>query len=477
MTKGGGSFVSNYILYLLTQALNLVTPFIVLPIISKRLGIIGMGDVSYVIAISQVFITIGAAGLLNYGNRKISSSLNVVSDFRLLFSIQIITSILSYAFFLVYIKKFEEQYNHYFFISSIGVLANIFDFSWYFISQNKIKNITIRNLFVKVIMILGILFLVKNREDILVYLYIYFGTTFLLNLLMCGFIHSDHFKIWKIKLQQILQELGKVFIFFIPTMLMLVYASFDKILLAKIVNNESLVIYDNSLKIITILCVLTASLSPLMVARMSKTEEGDIKKLVGFSLSFVCYFSFPMVFGIIAISENLVNVLFDKSFNGMIQSMRILAPIIFFIGLGDIMVNQIIISTNKDRQYIIVMASMVITSLLLNLLLIPIFGVTGASVSNLLSHFLILGVEYYFCRNYINIKLLLTVSFAPFIASIIMMLVIQNLDIFPVQSMNMIIKILVGMAIFVILNHIMKTKFQQEVLSYALLKLKKRNEK
>ncbi|RDC54242.1 hypothetical protein DU508_22405 [Pedobacter chinensis] len=466
-------FFVNYLLYLLTQFLNLVTPFIILPILSRRLGVEGVGNVSYVLAISQVFITISAAGMINYGNRKLSASKNIEQDFRLLFSIQLFTSTLAVVFFLAYTFFIEKKLTDLFLISCLGVLANIFDFSWYFIAANKIKNITFRNIIVKVIMAVGTFFFVNDVQDIDIYLYLYFGATFLLNLLMVSSLPKSYLFIFKLKLREFFEELRKVSLFFVPTLLMLMYASFDKIFLAKSISNSSLAIYDNALKIITILCVITASLSPLMVSKLASSEEKQITRLVEGSVSFVCYVAFPILFGIIAIAGNLVDVLFGHEFIEMTRVLIILSPIIFFIGIGDVLVNQIIISMHMDKKYTLVMLVMVILSVILNIILIPRFNHDGAAYGNMLSHFLILFLEFYICAKYLSVANVIRLSLIPLTAAVLMFFSVTFLDISSLAWVNLLVKITVGFASYILAGFLLGSKFQKDFIIYLLNKIKK----
>lgn len=472
-TQNKSSFIINYLLYLSTQILNLLTPFFILPIISRRLGISGLGSISYVLTISQVFITIASAGLLNYGNRKISGSMDVSKDFKLLFFIQLTTSLLSLCFYAYYIFVFEAQYYQFFLIAGLGIIANVFDFSWYFIAVNQVRKVALRNTLLKLCMIVGTLIFVKTVKDIDLYLYIYFGSTLILNLFMLLNINSSYFNLRQLVLKEIIEEFKKVTLFFAPTILMLIYSSFDKIFLADRISHASLAIYDNSLKIITILCVLTASLSPLMVAKMSSMKgDKDLSKLIGKSLSFVCFISFPMVFGIISIANELVVILFGKAFYEMVSILKILAPIIVFIGLGDILVNQIIISTHKDKQYLMVMIIMVVLTILLNLSLIPYYSHYGAAVSNTLSHLLILSIEFYYCRKFFTRPQLFEASLLPLLSSFIMFIILYNISLSNIPLINISLKICLGFVSYTFINALLGLKFQKEIIGLLVNKFK-----
>lgn len=70
------SIKKNFIYSTAYQILNVITPFISAPYISRVLGAEGIGIQSYTASIQQYFLLLASLGTLSYGAREISMNRN-----------------------------------------------------------------------------------------------------------------------------------------------------------------------------------------------------------------------------------------------------------------------------------------------------------------------------------------------------------------------------------------------------------------
>ena len=66
----------NYFYNSIYTILNMILPLITVPYLSRVLGVEGIGIYAFSYSIAQYFVLIAKLGLVNYGTREISKSVN-----------------------------------------------------------------------------------------------------------------------------------------------------------------------------------------------------------------------------------------------------------------------------------------------------------------------------------------------------------------------------------------------------------------
>ena len=104
---------------------------------------------------------------------------------------------------------------------------------------------------------------------------------------------------------------------FIPQIAIQIYTVLDKVMIGAIITDKSEVgYYEQSQKIIKMLLTVVTSLGTVMVPRIANTFiNGDTKKIQEYmkrAFNFVFLIAFPMMFGVLAISNNFVPIFLDK---------------------------------------------------------------------------------------------------------------------------------------------------------------------
>ena len=137
------------------------------------------------------------------------------------------------------------------------------------------------------------------------------------------------------------------------------------------------------------------------------------------SFRLVLLFSFPLLFGTIAISDLFIPLFLGPGYEKTALIMKVICPIILLIGLSNVTGVQYLLPTKQQRKYII---SVIIGSLInitLNLILIPKYNALGASIGTIVAELIVTGVQIFFTRNDFNYKNILKCSPRYIIASLI----------------------------------------------------------
>ena len=170
------SIAKNYIYNMVYQVLTLILPLITTPYLSRVLGAEGNGIYSYTYAIVTYFILFGSLGVALYGQREIAYAQEFPEKRKKIFIeiviFRFITIIIATVFyFFLFVKGAEYQI--YYQILMLELIAAAFDISWFFQGLEEFKKTVIRNVLVRLCSVTLVFLLVKTREDLAKFTLIY----------------------------------------------------------------------------------------------------------------------------------------------------------------------------------------------------------------------------------------------------------------------------------------------------------------
>ncbi|HLN20675.1 MAG TPA: polysaccharide biosynthesis C-terminal domain-containing protein [Bacteroidales bacterium] len=164
---------------------------------------------------------------------------------------------------------------------------------------------------------------------------------------------------------------------------------------------KSVALYTLAFKLTSVLKLVLAdsiklSVGPMMIRRMYTPDNKRFYSKVLLYSSFLIMFA---VVGISAFSYEAIKILADsKEFWGAVKIVPILALSVFFINMKEITVYGLHISKKTKIIGMIVVFS-TIASLLLNLLFIPVWDITGAAIATLTTQILYWLACHYFSQK------------------------------------------------------------------------------
>jgi O-antigen/teichoic acid export membrane protein len=467
------SVFKNYFFSLSLQVINILTPLITLPIIVNSLGKGGMGKIAIVGSVMSYFIIFGSSGLTSFGNKVIAKSddnLDLTIKFNKIFTIQFIYTTISIFFFLLYIPLFGFDLKEIFLVSVLQLVAAYFDFTWFFYGINEIRTLAIRNIAVKLLGIISIYLFIKTTNDLNKYFWIISLSNLFANLLLLYVLKK---KINYIDLKWNFKDIKRDFLtsfwVLLPLLIMTIYSNIDRYIIYFFLKNyESVGVYDISIKIISIVAILIIACRPIIISKISSLNNKDfIVDIVNKSLSLVFYISIPIIVLLYVNIEVFINLFLSNKFVESATIVKILSIQILFTGIGDVLVNQVLISIGKEKIVIGIISILCFLLIALYIVLIPTLGIKGAAISSVFAHLFILFVEFYYVNKYLKLKISLVEIIKVFISGALMLvfsMVVYNLININSYSRLAIFTIL---AVFIYLSSclIFKNKMQTYILS------------
>ena len=168
---------------------------------------------------------------------------------------------------------------------------------------------------------------------------------------------------------------------------------------------------------------------PIVNKEYSRGNRENVKQLSQQVGKWILILNLPVFFILFAFPEALLNILFGEGFGAAANSLRVLSIGSFFLAFSSLS-NKLITMTGKSKVifvHIIIVASV---NIVLNLILIPRFGILGAAIATTTSFILISIISFAQTFHYLRIfpirrKILNTIF--PGILSIALLLYLKTL--------------------------------------------------
>lgn len=474
------SVIKNYIYNVLYQILIMIIPIVTTPYLTRVLGASNLGIYSFTISIVTYFILFGSLGVSMYGQREIAYYQDDIEKrtkiFYEIFFMRLITLGISIlVFYLVFCLNGE--YNTFYKILLLEIIANIVDISWFFHGLEEFKKTVIRNVFVKLISVICIFVFVKSDNDLWIYYLIYVLSTLLGNLSLWLYMPKYINKL-SIKGLNLKKHIKPTITLFIPQIAIQIYTVLDKTMLGVMLEDKSEVaFYEESQKIIKILLMVATSLGTVMLPRIaavfSKGNKEKIKEYINNSFSFIMLLAFPMMMGIILISNNFVPIFFGEGFDKVKPLLCITSPIIVLIGLSNVVGTQYLLPTKRQGKFTLSVVSGAIINFTLNYFLIKSNMSIGASIATVIAELSVTTIQFILVRKEIKFSEVFKLIYKYLLVSILMFIIALPINLLPLTDLyKLILKILVSVMSYFIILILIKDKYILKVINIIKNKIK-----
>lgn len=168
-----------------------------------------------------------------------------------------------------------------------------------------------------------------------------------------------------------------------------VYARIDQVMIKHMIGAESVGLYDSAVRI-SELCyfipnIIVGALFPAMINSKKLSEELYIRRMKKLFLVIVCI-SFITALVTALFSKYLILVVFGAGFMGALVVLQIYV----WSNIGaaiNLLTQQILIAENLTKIVSITIFLGMISNVILNVFLIPLYGMPGAAFASLISYF------------------------------------------------------------------------------------------
>lgn len=489
----------NYIWNLIFQLFLIIVPLIVTPYVSRVLGADGVGKYSFSYSICFYFTLIALLGFNYYAQREIAKCQDDNHKQSVIFweimIVRFVSSLIALGAYLVIIfTNVLADYNTLLLILGINIIAIMIDPAFLFQGNEEFKDITIRNVIVKVFVVASIFIFVRGKDDLWIYTLINALSPFLTALALWPFLRK-HLRLLNVKELHPLRHVKPTLKLFIPTLAISIYVVLDKTMIGLLVPGEVTVIengvevvkkvsdiengyYEQADKIVKFAMTVVTSLSVVMIPHNSSAvanhDYDALKNNVYRALRFTLLLAIPMTLGLISISINFVPWFFGPGYEKVPYLLMILSPLIIIIGLSGVIGLQYLIPLGKDNLFSISVGGGAFVNFGLNILLIIFIQSYGAAVASVIAELTVLIVQLIFVRKVFSLKLIFKYSYKYIISGIIMFGLLFPVSLLLPNSMKTtLILMITGITIYFVLLLLLKDELFCDTLKKLKLKLLK----
>jgi len=409
-----GQLKKNIIYQTIYQILAILLPLITTPLVTRGLGADGLGKYSYTYAIISYFSIFALLSVNSYGTREISKvkasgdKRTLSKTFCSIYSLQIICSLFVIITYYICALFVFDQYKILFLIQGIHLFGVLFDVSWFYFGLEQFKVTVTRNIVVKIISATIIILFIKSPKDLYLYAIALIASNLVSNaILLIG--TRKYVDYVKVSIKDISIHIKPNLILFIPVVAASIFNYTDKIMIGGISGTIQSGYYEAMDKIVNVPMACVSAIANVMFPRISaliKTENNrkKIDQYVGMSLMGVIWFDIACIFGMFGVATEFVPLFLGKDFVPAIVVVELGCLILLPKSFRIIINSECLLPNEKDKGTMISIILAAITNVIVNYLLIPIFGAKGAIFATIISEFVCCIAMIFVAGKLLHIK-------------------------------------------------------------------------
>lgn len=365
--------VSNYLINLI------LFPFCTRVLGAERYGTIGLAQ-----NIVQYFSFLAMMGITTIGVREIAKQTNLADRnrcFSSLFLLNLLYTLISLCFFvpLIFLVPRFTVEKELFILGAFKILFASFCIEWFFKGIENFKYITIRSIAVKLVYVLAVFIFVRSSKDYVLFFMLTVGAT-LVNALI-NYVYSRRFVRFSLRSVHLRPYVKSSLSLGAYSLLTSMYTTFNVVYLGFVQNDIQVGYYTAAIKIYTVILGFYSAFTGVMLPRMTSIQsEGDaaaFNTLISKSINLLYSISLPAVAMLVVLAPELVSLLAGSEYVPSIQMSRIVIPMLFVVGVAQLIAFQILIPKGYDRITLRASVLGALIGVTCNVLLVGRFGAVG----------------------------------------------------------------------------------------------------
>ena len=378
----------NFIMNAVLTMSSFIFPLITFPYVSRVLGPLGTGKVSFATSIIAYFSMFAQLGVPTYGIRacaKVRDDKEKLSKtVQEILIINFTMGLISYLAFFVILFSVERVYSEkaLYLVICTTIFFNIIGMEWLYKALEQYSYITVRSIAFKFVALVMMFILVHQQSDYV----IYGGITILaaVGSNIFNFVNAHKYVSLKpVGNYNIKQHMPPILTFFAMTVATTIYTNLDIVMLGFMKTDIDVGYYNAAVRIKTILVSIVTSLGTVLLPRASYYIEHGLKdefyRITRKAINFVSLFATPLMVYFMIFAMEGVYFLSGEAYTGAILPMQIIMPTLLFIGMSNVLGIQMLVPMGKEKVVLHSTIAGAIVDLIINVILIPQWGAAGAA--------------------------------------------------------------------------------------------------
>lgn len=395
------------------QCSSIIFPLILLPYVTRTLGVDNYGKVAYCVSIVSYFSLIAALGISPYAIREgaiFRDNREKINRFvSQVFSISILSTLLAYCLMavLLFIWEPAADYRLLIIITSIEIIFTTISMDWVFNIYEDFFYITIRTIIIQIIRLAAIFLFVKDSNDIYIYALISLACTAIIGLL--NFFRARRYVCARITKQlELKKHIIPILILFANSIIVSIYLNSDLTMLGIIKGDDAVGVYKLASQIYSVVKAVINAIVAVMIPRLALFLNNNMldkyKKLMTDALNALLVIVLPATVGLIMVSPETVMIMGGIEYMDAVVPLQILSLALLFAPFGNLLLTGVLVCSHKEKQALIITSVSALVNIVLNVFMIPRIGCVGAAITTLIAEMFVAIVSLYKARQYVAFR-------------------------------------------------------------------------
>lgn len=425
--KGDSGINKNVIFNTIKSAFSIIYPLIAFPYISRVLMTDNVGKVNFGSSVISYFSLIASLGVTTYAVRECSK----VRDDREqlgktageILSINLVSTAIAYLALIVVLIFAEplENYRLLICIQSASILFTTLGADWLNTAMEDFKFIALRTVFMQIVSLFLMFIFVRKQEDYILFAIISVVASSGANIVNIFYRrkYCETRLTWKMGIRR---HLAPILLLFSLILSQTIYTNSDMTILGLVKGDYQVGLYSTSVKIYNLVNTMVASIAwvvmPQLSAGFARKDYKEINRLLKYSMNFILVLGIPCVCGIEIIAPQLIHVIAGEAYVDAALSLRLLGIALMCSFISGWIGNMTMLPAGKEKICLWSSVVSAMVNIVLNLILIPKWGLNAAAFTTALSELIGVLVKLPYIDKQIKIDRLGEMLKAPIIGSI-----------------------------------------------------------
>lgn len=392
----------NIVMGFLLKVSQVLFPLITFPYVSRVLLAEGVGRVNFAQSTLSLLSTLAMLGIPIYGIKACAKvrddKVRLATTVKELLVINSFSMVVSYILLVVCILFIDKIRTDLilFAVMSMTIAFTVFGVEWFYQAIEQYDYITIRSIIVKALSVILMFIIVQDAGDVVQYGFIVVLGTVGSNILNIIRLHRfvSLKSAEKMNLRHHLKPILTLFAFSATTTF---YTSLNTVMLGLLKSDAEVGFFSAADKIkglgTQIVTVASSVLLPRSAYLLEQGRKDEFHSLIKSSLQFSLVISCPMIALCIINAHHLIMILSGSGFMPAIPVMQIEIIATMFIGLTNVIGIQLFIPMDSEKYVFHSTLCGAIAGIILNSLLTPKLGASGAAISTVSAEATVLIVQ------------------------------------------------------------------------------------
>lgn len=422
---------TNLILNVIKSALSILFPLITLPYISRVLTQDSIGEYNYAVSIINYYSLISVLGIKTFAIKEANKYRNDKRQFEAfaseMFSLNVFFTVIAYMLllfsFLIF-KTFRENCVA-IAIISISICFNTVGVEWIFNIFEDFKYITYRSIGVQIASLILMFTLVRNAEDA----YLYMAITIIANggANIFNWFYAQKFcKIKVVINKSIFTNIVPIMVIFFNTLATVIYVNSDLTMIGVMAGNKEVGIYSVATKIYNVVKTIVNSIVTVFIARLAYEYANDRDKYVETfrkASNIIIFITVPLAVAVMLYGKEIILFISTSEYLGASIGMSILFFSVIFATLGNLYGTGALLLAGKEKNMLIATSIGAVINLIINFLLIPQYGCTGAAIGTVCTEVAVFLILYFGAIKHIDVSIQIKTLAKSILSSVVIFMI------------------------------------------------------